>query len=525
MSRIIVLVDMDCFYAQVEQRDQPSLWGKPVGVLQYSANGQSGLIAVSYEARPFGVKRGMTAKQCKELCPDIEICLVPQGEHADKADIQKYRDASSEVFAVLGSVDPRITLERASVDEAFMDCTVYVESRVSGEDREEIINRLLHPSCLPTSFIVDGEEEQEKDNEIDHDIADEDTRNKEKEERKESKRRRKIEEFIEKCRYDDECLKIALAAEFAERLREKVKEKTQFYCSAGVGNNKMMAKLVCAAHKPRKQSFVPPGSEMGVLRRTSITSIRGLGGKLGMALMERFRVNTMGELSSLPIAVLSNEFPTHVDWLKKIMRGEDDEPVKARTVQTSIGVGKNFPGKLAISTTVEARFWLEGLTKELVKRLTDDRVRNRRMAQNIIVHLTTDVSTSKTVRVGAADEKDDRLLEKLWPVMLSMRKGPTEGVWNPPIFNISLSAGRFLDGLPSKENSIVGWMEKRTRELEQMEGSSSKEILSGDAALDEKRRLEREAEGDEREWEGEEVTCMGVPTIVEEDEDCLIVEE
>ncbi|GMS89184.1 hypothetical protein PENTCL1PPCAC_11359, partial [Pristionchus entomophagus] len=134
-------------------------------------------------------------------------------------------------------------------------------SRVNGEDREETIQRLLHPDSLPTSFVVDGEEEEKNEDGVEGNVEDvnEKTREKMKNERKELRRRTKVEEFIQKCRCDDECLKIALAAEFTERLREKVKEKTQFYCSAGVGNNKMMAKLVCAAHKPRKQSFVPPG--------------------------------------------------------------------------------------------------------------------------------------------------------------------------------------------------------------------------------------------------------------------------
>ncbi|GMT18142.1 hypothetical protein PFISCL1PPCAC_9439, partial [Pristionchus fissidentatus] len=470
MSRVIVLVDMDCFYAQVEQRDQPSLWEKPVGVLQYSANGQSGLIAVSYEARPFGVKRGMTAKQCKELCPEIEICLVPQGEYADKADIQKYRDASAEVFAVLGAVDGRVILERASVDEAFLDLTVYVESRVAGEDREETIKRLLDPSCLPTSFVVDGKEDEDViDNDESVQEEEREMRKKEREEERKARRRRKrVEEFVEKCRYDDEFLKIALAVEFAERLRERVREKTQFYCSAGVGNNKMMAKLVCAVHKPRKQSFVPPGCARAVLRTTPISSIRGLGGKTGREIMESLGVTTMGEVQSLPPSTLSSAFPAQAEWLMRLARGEDDEAVKPRTTQTSIGVGKNFPGKLAISTVREARHWMEGLTKELGKRLADDKVKNRRMAQNIVVHLTTDVSTSRTVRVGAAEEKEERLLEKLWPVMLSLRKGPGDSM-QPPIFNISLSAGRFLEGLPSKEKSIMGWMERRAKQLEAMQ--------------------------------------------------------
>lgn len=51
----------------------------------------SRILAVSYEARPFGVKRGMTVADAKLKCPQISICHVPIGEYVDKADIQKYR--------------------------------------------------------------------------------------------------------------------------------------------------------------------------------------------------------------------------------------------------------------------------------------------------------------------------------------------------------------------------------------------------------------------------------------------------
>ncbi|VDK56721.1 unnamed protein product [Anisakis simplex] len=91
-GRVIGLIDMDCFYCQVEQRLQPHLWGKPVVVVQYSNFRGGGVLAVSYEARPFGIKRGgMFAEQAKALCPDVTICYVPVGEHSDKADIQRYR--------------------------------------------------------------------------------------------------------------------------------------------------------------------------------------------------------------------------------------------------------------------------------------------------------------------------------------------------------------------------------------------------------------------------------------------------
>lgn len=49
------------------------------------------LLAVSYEARQFGIKRGMFGEQAKALCPDLTLCFVPVGEHVDKADITRYR--------------------------------------------------------------------------------------------------------------------------------------------------------------------------------------------------------------------------------------------------------------------------------------------------------------------------------------------------------------------------------------------------------------------------------------------------
>lgn len=104
---------MDCFYAQVEQRERPELWDTPVVVVQHAREGSPGglvhcchmdvgygpvsilscfsILAVSYEARSFGVKRGMMIPEAKAKCPELNICFVPQGEHIDKADIQKYR--------------------------------------------------------------------------------------------------------------------------------------------------------------------------------------------------------------------------------------------------------------------------------------------------------------------------------------------------------------------------------------------------------------------------------------------------
>lgn len=85
------------------------------------------VIAVSYEARALGVKRQHTGDEAQEVCPSIHLFRVP--EKRGKADLTRYRESSQEVMDILLSYTPK--LERASVDEAFVDITDLVEQRVT----------------------------------------------------------------------------------------------------------------------------------------------------------------------------------------------------------------------------------------------------------------------------------------------------------------------------------------------------------------------------------------------------------
>jgi len=109
--RAIAHVDMDAFYASVEQRDNPELRGLPV-IVGADPRGRGVVSACSYEARVYGVHSAMPISRAYRLCPHGIYLPV---------DMDKYARVSAEIMAILGEFSPRV--EPVSVDEAFVDLT------------------------------------------------------------------------------------------------------------------------------------------------------------------------------------------------------------------------------------------------------------------------------------------------------------------------------------------------------------------------------------------------------------------
>jgi DNA polymerase-4 len=105
----IAHVDLDAFFASCEQRDHPEYRGRPVVVGAQPGN-RGVVAAASYEAREFGIRSAMPISDAYRRCPDA-VYLRPN--------MEKYRDASREVFAALTTISPLV--EKASVDEAYLD--------------------------------------------------------------------------------------------------------------------------------------------------------------------------------------------------------------------------------------------------------------------------------------------------------------------------------------------------------------------------------------------------------------------
>ena len=108
-TRKIIHIDMDAFYASVEQRDNPELKGKPV-IVGGDPQGRGVVAACSYEARKFGVRSAMPIFQARQRCPD-GIFIPPR--------MKRYKEVSKKVMAILREFSPQVQV--VSIDEAYLD--------------------------------------------------------------------------------------------------------------------------------------------------------------------------------------------------------------------------------------------------------------------------------------------------------------------------------------------------------------------------------------------------------------------
>jgi DNA polymerase-4 len=137
--RRILHIDMDAFYASVEQRDNPSLKGKPVAV-GGSPAGRGVVAAASYEARKYGVRSAIPMARAVRLCPQLVIV---------RPDFEKYHAVSQQVFAIFRSVTPLV--EPLSLDEAYLDVTQNAWGEPLGRVVAERIKREIREQTALTA--------------------------------------------------------------------------------------------------------------------------------------------------------------------------------------------------------------------------------------------------------------------------------------------------------------------------------------------------------------------------------------
>lgn len=189
LTRTIVVVDMDMFYAAVEMRDDPALRDVPLAV-----GGMSMICTTNYIARKFGVRAAMPGFIGKELCPELQFV---------SPNFEKYTAIAVQIREIFAEYDPHFSA--FSLDEARLDITEYMEAH-------------WPKYCASSGRCGEAEEEQKGG---DDDDEDDEYRNKRM----------------------DEQDRVQIASAVVDEIRRKICMRTELTASAGIAANTMLAKV------------------------------------------------------------------------------------------------------------------------------------------------------------------------------------------------------------------------------------------------------------------------------------------
>ena len=381
---------------------------------------------MNYEARAKGVTRQMRGDDAREKCPDIVLVHVP--ESREKADLTKYRRAGREVIEVL--LASGAVVERASIDEAYLDLTKVVENRLKVRERVE-------GSQVANTHLGGGKGEE---------------------------RAQMMQEWLEEIQEEGGNpgdIRLAVGAAIVEEIRAEVFTKTSFRCSAGISHCKTLAKLCAGQNKPNGQTVLPQSCVSELYRTLPITKVRGLGGKLGDHIVEQLQITTMQQLASLPTSSLASVTdPKTAAWLALLCQGQDGEDVKERELPKSIGCGKNFRGPEILDSEDKVRLRLTNLVEELVERIEIDREDYGRVARS----LTLGVSLEKQGHVSRAgalrNYSFNAVFQEAWTLILRLNTSTNPSSWTPKIVNLSIGASKFEDCPSLSSSSITSFFSK-----------------------------------------------------------------
>ena len=249
-QRKIIHIDMDCFYAAVETRENPALKGKPVAV--GGLPGQRGVVAAcNYEARAFGVHSAMPMSIAVRCCRELVRLPV-------RMDL--YRQVSAQIRHIFDDYTPLI--EPLSLDEAYLD--------VSG------------------IMLCQGS-----------------------------------------------------ASLMAKEIRQRIFEVTGLTASAGVGPNKLIAKIASDWQKPDGQTVVAPEQVDDFIRPLAVKKIFGVG-RVTAGKMHLLNLHTCEDLQALSVEQLTSHFGNFGERLYQQCRGIDDRPVSNDRLTKSLSIEDTY---------------------------------------------------------------------------------------------------------------------------------------------------------------------------------------
>ncbi|XP_034026011.1 DNA polymerase kappa isoform X2 [Thalassophryne amazonica] len=253
LSRVIVHVDMDAFYAAVEMRDAPELKDKPMAV------GSTSMLSTSnYHARKYGVRAAMPGFIAKKLCPSLVI--VP-------TNFDKYKSVSKEIRQIFAEYDPYF--QPMSLDEAYLDFTDHLELRQSWPESSRTYRYGTSSSSTEGDQVQLSQDTKAEDEDLSPLLFEDSP-------------------ITLPCSLDaggscaaDEKFEIfGMSVEEAVReMRFRIEQKTMLTASAGIAPNMMLAKVCSDKNKPNGQYRLPSTRQaiMDFIQNLPVRKVFGIG--------------------------------------------------------------------------------------------------------------------------------------------------------------------------------------------------------------------------------------------------------
>lgn len=456
--RCIALIDYDAFYAQCEMVRLGVPDDQPLAVQQWQ-----GLIAINYPAREFGLNRHVTINEAKQKCPQIicqHVATWREGDdkwayrndsfeqiHTDKVSLDPYRLESRKSLALIKEILPAAPIqkvEKASIDEVFLDLSAQIHGILLERHPElryapydDPTEYLPSPPTTALNWEADGLIDLDADQTEDDDPD-----------------------------WDDVVMNIG--SEIVRGVRQTIKERLKYTCSAGIARNKMMAKLGAGYKKPNQQTIVRNRAVQQFLSEFKFTKIRNLGGKLGEQVVANFKTEEVKELLKIPIEALKSKMGDDTGtWIHGIIRGDDNSEVNSRTQIKSMLSAKSF--RPSINSFEQAVKWIRIFVSDIYARLVEEGVtENKRRPKTMNLHHRQGAQMrSKQAAISQGKKIDVDMLFDLAKTLL--QQVIVDGrAW--PCANLSLSVGGFEDGVTG--NRGIGSFLVRGEEAKSLESLS-----------------------------------------------------
>jgi DNA polymerase-4 len=304
----IFLVDIDAFFAQVEQILRPELLGRPV-IVGGLATDRSVVASASYEARARGVKTAMPIAQAQRICPEAEFL---------RGDFHAYARFSDAMMHICRRYTPLV--QPMSLDEAYLDVTA---CRCLFEKQG-----LLGPSVANIS-------DAQKDTVIPSERSE--SRNLAVAEATTAIPRRGPSTALGVTTKTDlsETSGPPTATddsdwplEIAEHLRQTIRHEMAMHVTVGAGASRMVAKIACDYAKPRGVAWIRPGCEARFLAPLPLKALPGIGPRTAERLA-RYNLHRVSDVARIPAATLAEHFGPTGEVLAARARGIDPTYVSA----------------------------------------------------------------------------------------------------------------------------------------------------------------------------------------------------